>query len=287
MTGRAASGPTLLVTRPQPQADAWVAQLAARGLPALALPLLAIEPAPEAGPVLAAWQGLADKALVMFVSPNAAERFFELQPAHCPWPAATLAAGTGPGTYRALLAAGVPAAQICTPGRLDAGYAGSFDSEALWQALAGQDWAGRQALIVRGQGGRDWLADVLRQHGAAVHFVEAYRRSRAVLDTSARRRLQAVLDAPASYLWLLSSSEAVGYLPAWLPPGQAWAAHQALATHGRIAGAARALGLGRVDLCDPTPDAVALALRTWLPTGARGLPGQAPPIQSGGSSIAP
>lgn len=265
MTGLATPGPTLLVTRPQPQADAWVDLLAARGLPALALPLLAIEPVADTEPVLAAWQALADKALVMFVSPNAAERFFALRPAGCRWPADAVAAGTGPGTHRALLDAGVPAAQISTPGMLEAAYAGPFDSEALWQTLAGRAWAGRQALIVRGQGGRDWLADVLRQRGAGVQFVQAYRRTRAVLDASARGRLQAALGAPASYLWLLSSSEALGHLPALAPPGQAWAAHQALATHGRIAAAARALGMGRVGLCDPRPDAVAQALRTWLP----------------------
>ncbi len=270
----------LVVTRPQPQADAWVAQLAARGWPALAIPLLAIEAAAEAGPVLAAWQALADKALVMFVSPNAAARFFALRPAHCAWPADALAAGTGPGTHQALLAAGVPAAQICSPGMQDPAYGGPFDSEALWQGLAGRDWAGRQTLIVRGQGGRDWLADALRQRGASVHFVEAYRRTGVVLDGPARRRLQAVLDAPASYLWLLSSSQAVGHLPALAPPGQAWVAHQALATHGRIAAAALALGFGRVGLCDPTPDAVVRALHSGCPDAAAGRPGQAPPIQS-------
>lgn len=269
----------VLVTRPQPQADEWVAKLAQRGLAAVALPLLAIAPAADAAAVSAAWRLLPSLALVMFVSPNAVQRFFALRPAGQPWLAGLIAAGTGPGTRQALARQGVPEASIRTPGAHDPAYAGPFDSEALWQRLAGEPWTGRQALIVRGEGGRDWLADSLRQHGAQVHFVEAYRRTGAVPQGAGLAALQAALQAPLAHLWLLSSSEALGHL-AQLLPDQAWAGHQALATHPRIAQAARTLGFGVVGLATPTPDGVAQAVRLWPGAAGDGTPPGAASIQS-------
>ena len=269
----------VLVTRPQPQADEWVAKLAQRGLEAVALPLLAIEPAADAAVVTAAWRLLPSLALVMFVSPNAVQRFFALRPAGQPWPAGLIAGGTGPGTHQALAREGVPEASIRTPGAPDPAYGGPFDSEALWQRLAGEPWAGRQALIVRGEGGREWLAEVLRQQGAQVHFVEAYRCTGAVPEGAGLAALQAALQAPLAHLWLLSSSQAVGHLGRLLP-GQAWSGHQALATHPRIAQAARALGFGVLGLAAPTPDSVARAVRRWPGAAGAGTSPGAASIQS-------
>lgn len=264
----AGAPPLVLVTRPQPQADDWVARLQALGLRAVALPLLGIEAPADLAPVRAAWAWLAADpgavdppalpAVVMFVSPSAVERFFLLKPAHAPWPPGVIAAGTGPGTRRALLAAGVPDAAVLTPDD----DAAVFDSEALWAVLRGRvTWAGRAVLVVRGEGGRDWLAETLRQQGAQLHFVEAYRRTLPVPDAAGRAVLRQALRQPASCCWLLSSSEAVGHLPA-LAPAADWTSATALATHPRIAEAARRLGFGRVMEVSPSPEAVAKALLT-------------------------
>jgi len=250
------SAPLVLVTRPQPQAGEWVARLQAQGLAAAALPLLAIDAPGDAEAVRQAWLHLPEQAVVMFVSPSAVDRFFALRPAGAAWPEAVIAAAPGPGTGRALLQAGVPAAAVLTPPEA----AGQFDSEALWQVLQGRcAWAGRQALIVRGEQGRDWLAEVLRQQGAQVHFVEAYRRTAPVLDAAGRALLQQALDRPAACCWLFSSSEAIGHLPT-LAPGADWAGASALATHPRIAETARRLGFGQVRQVAPSPEAVAAAL---------------------------
>jgi len=215
----------------------------------------------DAAPVQAAWRAiLADgavPAVVMFVSPSAVDRFFARAPAAWHWPASSLAAGTGPGTAAALRAAGVPGAAIVTP----AEAAGRFDSEALWAVLQPQrHWAGCQAWIVRGEGGRDWLADTLRQQGAQVHLVEAYRRTVPVPDAAGQAALARALARPAVHCWLFSSSEAVGHLPA-LAPGADWSQARALATHPRIAEAARRLGINQVQLVQPSPEAVAALLR--------------------------
>lgn len=161
----------VLVTRPAAQASEWVQQLRAAGLQAEALPLIDIAPAADAASVGAAWRALPTVDLVVFVSPNAAAHFFAARPAPVHWPAELLAASPGPGTTRVLRDLGV--ACIVEP----AADAPQFDSEALWQQLGARDWRGKLVLVARGEGGRDWLADKLRQHGARVSFVAAYRRA--------------------------------------------------------------------------------------------------------------
>jgi len=250
-----ANGPLLLVTRPQPQADEWVGTLHGLGCRAAALPLLDLAPPGDDEAVQAAWQGLARHVCVMFVSPSAADRFFAQRPAHLAWPVQVQAAATGPGTVRALLRAGLLPQQLIAP----PDDAAQFDSEALWHELAQRGpWDGRSVLIVRGQGGRDWLAQTWRQAGASVHTVEAYRRTTPVLTGAGQALLAAALDKPADHVWLFSSSEAAGQLR-HLAPQARWAASRALATHPRIADAVRELGFGQVLGVAPAPQAVAHA----------------------------
>jgi uroporphyrinogen-III synthase len=246
----------LLVTRPQPQADEWVAALHAAGFDAAALPLLAIAAPEDAAAVQAAAARLPALALVVFVSPNAAQRFFDTAaPVH--WPPGPLAAAPGPGTAQMLRALGVPAEAIVEP---PAGAA-QFDSEALWQVLQPRrDWAGAEVLLVRGDGGREFLADALRAQGAQVQALQAYRREAPAWSSAQRALLDAALAAPAEHLWLLSSSEALEHLDGLLPEAS-WAASQAVCTHERIAARARSLGFGRVDCIAPGLDTLERHLR--------------------------
>ena len=244
----------VIVTRPAAQAAEWVAALAAAGHEAAAVPLLAIDPAPDPAAVRAAWADLAADQLVMFVSPNAVTSFFAAAPG-TPWPAGVLAGATGPGTSAALRRAGVPEALIVEPGP-----EGPFDSEGLWAQLAPRRrWAGARVSVVRGEGGRDWFADTLRAQGATLRFIEAYRRTAPVLDAPAQAALSRALRAPREACWLFSSSEALGHL-AQLAPHADWRASRALATHPRIADAARALGFGEVDEIAPGLTAALQAL---------------------------
>jgi uroporphyrinogen-III synthase len=119
--------------------------------------------------------------------------------------------------------------------------------------------------IVRGEGGRDWLAERLREQGAQVEFVQSYARRAPLWDAAQRQTLDQALAAPNEVCWLLSSSEAVDHL-ATLAPGADWSASLALASHPRIAEAARRLGFGQVTGIRPTPQAVADALKRHVPT---------------------
>jgi uroporphyrinogen-III synthase len=250
----------LLVTRPAGQAAEWVAQLQSLGIDAAALPLIGIAPAADDGAVLAAWARLDEQRLVVFVSPNAAEQFFARRPLGSVWPVTVKAASPGPGTTQALVALGVQASQIVAP----AADAPQFDSEALWQQLAPQDWRGARVLIVRGDGGREWLADRLREHGAVVDMLAAYQRCAPRLDDAQRDTLAGALAEPQRHVWFFSSSEAVEHLIA-LAPTARWNAARALATHPRIAGRARAAGFGVVMESRPTLEAVAACLQSPAP----------------------
>jgi uroporphyrinogen-III synthase len=244
---------TVLVTRPAPQAAPWVDKLRAKGLDARALPLIAIEPVTDPAPLRDAWHLLPQRDLAMFVSSNAVHGFFAARPAARTWPRGLRAAATGPGTVEALVAAGVPASQCVAP------RAAPFDSSALWSVLQAENWSGRSALIVRGDGGRDEFAQALRAAGAKVAFAQAYSRRAPLWSDDDRALALAALEAPQLYAWLLSSAEAIDHLVALLPSSD-WRASTAVASHPRIAQRARRAGFGHVLEAPPLVDAVCAAV---------------------------
>jgi uroporphyrinogen-III synthase len=244
---------TVLVTRPAPQAAVWVERLREHGVDARALPLMAIEPLVDVAPLRAAWRALHRHALAMFVSPNAVASFFAARPEEAEWPGSLRAGATGPGTLEALVAAGVLRALCVAPTQAP------FDSAALWSQLRDQPWSGRSVLVVRGDGGRDEFAQSLREAGARVSFVQAYRRALPPWSADEHALAAAALAAPAAHLWLLSSGEAIDHLGTLLP-GARWREARALASHPRIAQRARAVGFGQVLEVPPTLNAVRTAI---------------------------
>jgi len=258
----------VIVTRPAREAALWTADLRSRGFDAQPLALIAIEPATDAQPLLMAWRELPRYAAVMFVSAHAAHHFFESNRPVAPMPwglgaIKTRAWAPGPGTREALLAAGVPASAIDAP----AADAPQFDSEALWDVVGAGVKAGDRVLVVRGGGdgtgaqgvGRDWLSARLEAAGAQVDKVAAYVRRCPRWD-GAQRALGRAAAADGS-AWLFSSSESIANLRSLLP-GQTWLAARAVATHPRIAQAAREAGFGVVCESRPALAAVVAALES-------------------------
>ncbi|MDB5893284.1 MAG: hypothetical protein JWQ88_815 [Rhodoferax sp.] len=281
---RAPSVAAVIVTRPQADAVRWVDALRQRGFAAEALPLIDIAPASDPAPVKAAWQAIHKYKALMFVSGNAAEHFFALRPA-CLASSATHPNGlqaaaaandapvspgkrlvarcwaTGPGTLAALRQAGLEAASIDAPGV----HSGQFDSEALWQVVGPTVTAGDRVLVVRGgapggaSAGRNWFAEQLVAHGAEVDFVVAYERHLPRWSTGQLERARSATQDGS--VWLLSSSEAIGHLRHTLPEA-ALAGARAVATHPRIARAAREAGFGVVCESRPTLDDVAASIES-------------------------
>jgi len=242
------SRPAVVITRPRQQAGALAQAVAALGRTPVLLPLLEIAPLDDPAPLRVALADLVDSAdpaaLVAFVSPNAIDAAFAQIGA---WPLSVPVAIVGEGSRAALARHGVasPAYTIFSPA--DSAHS---DSEHLLASLDLAALKGRRVLIVRGDGGRELLADALRAAGARVEAVTAYRRSVPVLDQELGARLRALLAQPND--WIITSSEALRGLARLVeqldPAGGMGAlrAQRLIVPHARIAASARALGLMQV-----------------------------------------
>ena len=260
--------PSVLVTRPEPEAGDWARQLGLRGLQAEALPLIEIA-APRAGLQHLSqtpWRAL------MFVSGNAVQHFAGTPDARACL-SQTRCWAPGPGTARALMAAGVPAERIDTP----PAAAGQFDSEHLWPLVQAQIRPGDPVLIVRGLdapadptaavppeqagrgSGREWLSQRIAEAGGRVSHHVAYERRPP--SHGSDRRERALAATGDGTVWLFSSSEAVRNLQHWLPQAD-WHQARALVTHPRIAEAAARAGFGQVLATRPTLEDVAASIES-------------------------
>ncbi len=239
----------VVVTRPAEDAARWVEALVRHGLQAQALPLITLAPLEDTTPLRQAWARVQEFQALMFVSAAAVSHFFDQRPPDTVLPRLW---APGPGTAQALRQQGLDAARIVQP----AADSAQWDSEALWQAAAPTLQSRAPVLIVRGAqdrgdgapadargAGRDWLAQQLQLAGVAVEHVAAYRRGTPVWTATEQEAARA-LAAPDA-LWLFSSSQALDHLQRLLP-GQDWQGTAALATHPRIAEAARQAGFGVV-----------------------------------------
>jgi len=160
----------LLLTRPQDECAALAASLAEHGVASASLPLLAIEPLEETPEQRSLLLDLDRYCAVVVVSKPAArlgleriDRYWPQPPARQDWFA------VGAATAAILDDYGL---RVHHPEDGD-------DSEALLAlpALArALQVPGPRALILRGEGGREFLAERLRGQGVAVDYLELYRR---------------------------------------------------------------------------------------------------------------
>ncbi len=269
-------GPKVLVTRPSEQAVNWVRALRAEGVDAVAAPLIAIGEAPDVAAVDAAWASIEQWSLLVFVSPNAVTQFFARQASGRSWPQRLRVAAPGPGTGAILRERGVPAEQVVEP----AADSENFDSEALWQQLGESNWHGARVLIVRGEGGRNWLAARLRDAGAEVEFLAAYQRGEAKPPEPVRATMQQALAHPAEHLWFFSSSESVANLLSLQLLSDtelrlALSGSRALATHPKIAESARHAGFGTVLQSRPGVAEVVACIQSVAPLDCSSAPRRA------------
>lgn len=234
----------VVVTRPAAQAGALAALLGGAGRDVIVFPLLEIQPLPDQSALRAALARLDKYALAAFVSPNAIDAALALRP---DWPPQVALAVVGEGSKAALARHGItPAnATIFAPHDLR-----RSDSETLLASLDLEALRGRTVLIVRGESGRELLADTLRAHGVRVEPVAAYRRVAPPLDQAARLQLARLLEGGAE--WVITSSEALRNLVAMArdtagEEGVLKLRRQCLVLpHFRIAETARALGFDNI-----------------------------------------
>ncbi|MDB5995672.1 MAG: uroporphyrinogen-III synthase [Pseudomonas sp.] len=163
------TGWRLLLTRPADESAALSAVLAQTGIFSSSLPLLEIAPIPASDTMRQVIQHLDRYCAVIVVSKPAARIALDLVRQH--WPQLP---------RLKWFSVGAATAQILSEQGLDVSFpAEGDDSEALLElaslreAIAGPD---PRVLILRGEGGRELLAERLRELGASVEYLELYRR---------------------------------------------------------------------------------------------------------------
>lgn len=162
------SGLKVLVTRPVHQAGPLCELIEQAGGEAVAFPVLAVEPAGETDSLHHLLEHLNDYWLAIFISPNAVRFGIEAAARHGGMPASLLLAAVGEGSRRELEQRLKRSADLVPAER--------FDSDGLLALPALQHVAGKKIVIFRGSGGRELLAQTLRERGAQVDYAEVYRR---------------------------------------------------------------------------------------------------------------
>lgn len=144
--------------------------------------------------------------LVVFVSRSAVTGYHaQLSTAgSAAWPFQTLAACMGPVTAGAIGRLFGQATPILHP---DGTHA--QDSESLWPLLQELQTPLNKVLIVRGQDGRDWLSQRLREKGVEVTLHQAYRRQEAQWPISLSAHFQSLDYQGIKPYWLLTSPHGV------------------------------------------------------------------------------
>lgn len=253
------AGLAVAVTRPARQNDALLQAFQGAGATATAIPLLSIDPlsAPaDRARIAGQLMQLAQCDFGIVISQNAAVQALQaLATQGLSWPASVPAYAVGSATAQLLRQHGIP----CTsPERMD--------SEGLLALPALQGVARQRALIFRGCGGRETLAQVLRERGASVDYCELYHRR---LPDSAAAAWAAWLhtlgEQPA--LVCINSRDTLDHLQV-VDPGAASRHNLTLLVPGeRVARAAAQAGFPQVLVAPDATDASTLdtAIRWYSP----------------------
>ena len=199
-------GRRVVVTRARAQASGLAKTLRNLGAEVVELPAIRIEPTIETNEVKQAIERIGEYSLIVLTSPNGVRLLFEvlrnagLDTRALSRPkkqqvgrgdAGTTVAAIGPGTARALSRCGISADII--PER--------FVAEALVEALAEVDVAGKKVLVARAAEARDVIPEHLEGRGAEVDVVPLYETVREEPSAETIEAAQA-----ADYITFTSSS---------------------------------------------------------------------------------
>ena len=179
------NGARILVTRPEHQAENLSRLIEQRGGIAVRFPTLDIVARDDAEQIKASLVDLDSYHWVIFTSANAVNFALKANSGKIGRTKSPLApllqrgglggfAAVGQATAEALKMAGLPVDLVPK----------NYNSEALLAMPQLQQVQGRNCLIVRGEGGREQLATTLRSRGAAVNYLEVYKRIIPRIDNS-------------------------------------------------------------------------------------------------------
>ncbi len=201
-TGLAGCG--VLVTRPLHQSKELAAAIVAAGGEVIRFPAIDIV-GRDPDEIKNELAQFANPDIVVFVSRNAVAHGLAAV-SEC----GALIAAVGPATKDALESAG--AAVDIVP---DAG----FDSEHLLNHAELKNVGGKHVIIMRGQSGRELLAETLRARGAIVDYLCVYERRPHKPTTAEMSDLEAAVDAGRIRFVTVMSVESLRSLLEIMPPG--------------------------------------------------------------------
>jgi uroporphyrinogen-III synthase len=188
-------GMKILLTRPESQSAALRARLRLSGAIVESLPALEISPVADTAASRQIFMNIDRFNTVVFISPNAAhlgarqiDIYWPQLPEKINW-----------------LAVGQSTADVLRQWDIEAKVpALSADSEGMLSLPALTNCQGQSVLIVRGEGGRELLAETLTGRGANVQYAEVYRRECPQHD---QETMRAKLDQFAPDLIIFYSDE--------------------------------------------------------------------------------
>jgi uroporphyrinogen-III synthase len=247
------AGAGILVTRTAEQSVRLARLIRDAGGEPILFPALEIEPLSEAA-IASVLDHLLHFDLVVFVSPNAARVAMPHILKNGGLPPHAKVAAVGPGTAAELKKSGVR--NIISP-------QGGFDSEALIGKLSTMPLGGGRVLIVRGRGGRELLGEALRSRGAAVEYLECYRRvkpdrdMRELLSRSGRDGMKACLATSSSIVENLFEMAGAA--------GRSWLCSVPFfVPHPRVAATAFSRGVQCVFVAGNGDEALVAGVETWF-----------------------
>lgn len=169
-------GLSVLVTRPAQQAGPLCDRITDAGGRAVRFPLLVIHDLSSTPRVADQLDHLGKYGMAIFISPNAVRLGIQAINHQGGLPSGLKLATVGQGSAVAL--------QQIINRPPDIVPSQRYDSEGLLALPEMRKVEGMRILIFRGQGGRELLADTLRQRGAIVDYVELYRRDCPTADSA-------------------------------------------------------------------------------------------------------
>ena len=186
----------VLVTRPAHQAENLSRLLVEQGAEAIRLPSLVITALENTDAIRAKLATVDKFQWLVFISANAVNFAVQANDGKInPRSAAVAAIGLATATV-------LQQAQI----RVDLTPLPPYNSEALLAMPAMQQVKGQHILLVRGEGGRDELANTLQQRGALTEYLDVYKRCLPTQDCSS---VQALLAAGQLHVVTATSGEAL------------------------------------------------------------------------------
>ncbi len=199
------AGLKILITRPIHQSEHLCQLIEAQGGQSIRLPTIEIVEVADKSALLACCQQLDELDIVIFISANAVEKTLPILLTQRTLPPSLQVIAVGKATAETLAAWGITTLSAAPP----------FNSEAVlaMPLLQAEVIAGKKIVIFRGEGGRELLADTLRQRGATVDYVSVYSRTQPsvpawaiqpidIITVTSREGLQNLLNMLAGQVWV-------------------------------------------------------------------------------------